>query len=100
MAITAGCAFSIVPNGEFSSLTLTLALNNQQSSNMLLSGTTVNSSSMLTAAVVVDRRTNQPVNSSLCLVSNLEVYRGRDQITVIESDGFAFNEMGFVEVAT
>ena len=54
--------------------------------------------SMPTNAVLVYRGTNQPVNGSLCYISNLEVYRGRNQITVIESDGFSLNENGFIEV--
>ena len=96
MAI-AGCTFSIAPNGEFSNLTLTLALSNQQSNNT--SGATVNTRSTVIDAVVVYRGRNQPVNRSLCLVSTLEVYRGRDQTTEIENDGFSLSEMGFFEVA-
>ena len=54
---------------------------------------------MLTDAVVVYRETDQPVNSSLCFISYLEIFRGRDQIIEIESDGFSLNERGFIEAS-
>ena len=99
MAITTDCAFSIAPNQEFSNTTLTLAVPNRQSSNMLLIGATVNSSSMSTDAVIIYRETNQPVNGSLCIISDLEVYRGSNQITEIEDGGFSLNETGFIEAS-
>ena len=98
---TTGCRFSIAPNAELSSPTITLAINDRQViTNLLMTAATFNSSLVLTNAVVVYQGTNQSVNSSLCLVSNLEVYRGRDQIIEIENDGFSLNERGFIEVIT
>ena len=61
---------------------------------------TFNSSSRKTNAVIVYRGTNQPVNGSSCIISNLEVYRGRDQVIEIESGGFSLNERGIIEVIT
>ena len=59
---------------------------------------TFNSSSRKTNAVIVYRGTNRPVNGSLCVISNLEVYRGRDQVNEIESGGFSLSESGIIEV--
>lgn len=67
---------------------------------LLPTAVTTNSTLGLTDAVVVYRETNQPVNSSLCLISSLEVYRGRDEITEIENDGLSLNERGFIAVRT
>ena len=42
--------------------------------------------------------TNQPVNSSFCNISNLEVYRGREQAIEISHQGFFINDSGSIEV--
>lgn len=94
-----GCAFSIAPIEELSYLTLTLIITEGQSSNILQRPATLDSLMNQIDAVVVDRGTNQSVNGSLCLISNLEVYRARDKITEIESDGFSLGEMGFFEAS-
>ena len=97
---TTGCSFSITPDEEFSNLTIALAITDWQGTNLLMSAATVNSLNVVTDAIVVYRGSNQPANGFLCLISNLEVYRGRDQITEIESDGVSVNERGFIEVTT
>ena len=42
--------------------------------------------------------TNQPVNSSFCNISNLEVYRGKEQAIEISNQGFFINDSGSIEV--
>ena len=42
--------------------------------------------------------TNQPVNSSFCNISNLEVYRGKEQAIEISHQGFFINDSGSIEV--
>ena len=70
--------------------------------NLLVSPTTVNSLDEVVDAVIAYRGTNpsQPVNGSLCVISNLEVYRGSDQVIEIESGGFSLNESGFIQVTS
>jgi hypothetical protein len=43
-------------------------------------------------------KTDQLVNSSLCHISSLEVYRGRDQAINISDQGFSLSENGSIEV--
>ena len=42
--------------------------------------------------------TRQSVNSSFCIISSLEVYRGREQAIEISHEGFSLNDSGSVEV--
>ena len=43
--------------------------------------------------------TKQPVNSSFCQISSLEVYRGREQAIEISHEGFSLNGSGSIEVS-
>ena len=43
-------------------------------------------------------RTDQPVNSSLCYISSLEVYRGRWHVIEISHQGFSLSDDGSMEV--
>ena len=42
--------------------------------------------------------TDQLVNSSLCQISSLEVYRGRDRAIEISHQGFSLSENGSIKV--
>ena len=42
--------------------------------------------------------TSQTVNSSFCIISSLEVYRGREQATEISHQGFFLSHNGSIEV--
>ena len=44
------------------------------------------------------REANQTVNSSVCHISSLEVYRGTKQVIKIRHDGFSLNDNGTIEV--
>ena len=95
---TTDCSFSITPNEEFSNFEVALTIADRLGTTLLMSPVTVNSRNDAADAVVVYRGSNHPVNGSLCVISNLEVYRGRGQITEIESGGFSLNERGFIQV--
>ena len=41
---------------------------------------------------------SQPVNNTLCHISSLEVYRGREQAIEISHDGFSLTENGTINV--
>ena len=44
------------------------------------------------------RETDQPVNSSVCYIASLKVYRGREQATEISHKGFSLSSNGTIEV--
>ena len=43
--------------------------------------------------------TDQPVNSSFCQITSLEVYRGKKQAIQISNDGFSLSINGTVDVS-
>jgi hypothetical protein len=54
--------------------------------------------SAIDAAVAIINSTHRFVNGSLCQITSLEVYRGRDQITEISHGGLSLSENGMVKV--
>ena len=56
---------------------------------LLITAATLNSLKMLTEAVIVHHETHQTVNGSLCRITSLEVYRGRQQIIEIIHNGLS-----------
>ena len=86
------CSFAIAPTGKPCLLRLTIKTVNGTSRLQTINGT-----SALNATVVV-RGTQQQVNSSLCHISSLAVYRGRDQVTEISYHGFNLSDSGTIEV--
>ena len=59
---------------------------------------TIGNRGITAAAITTTDAMQQQVNSSLCHIASLEVYRGRRQITEISHDGFSLNERGTVQV--
>jgi hypothetical protein len=60
------------------------------------------SSTNLAAKAIVNKRqgtVNQPINSSRCQITSLEVYRGREQAIGISYDGFSFGNGSNLEVS-
>ena len=53
-----------------------------------------------TGVIFKFNRTDELVNSSLCHISSLEVYRGRQQAIGISNNGFSLSENGSIEVHT
>ena len=44
------------------------------------------------------KEASQAISSSLCQISSLEVYRGREQVIKISHEGFLLNGSGSIEV--
>ena len=52
----------------------------------------------ITISTFIFNETKQPVNSSVCHISTLEVYRGREQAIEISHEGFSLSDNGSIEV--
>ena len=96
--LIAGCRFSVTPNEELSNLTLTLAITESNPPRLLTNATTVNSFRELADAIIVYNEM-QRVVSPTCQITSLEVYRGRDQVTMIRHGGFSLSISGMIEVS-
>ena len=99
--LIAGCSFSVAPSKEISYLTLTLAITEPGQQHLLMAATTINSSNQVTNATIVYNETSQlvPIVSSVCRITSLEVYRGRDHVTRIRHNGFSLSDSGTVEAS-
>ena len=60
--------------------------------------TDASNTTFTTAVITTTDPMQQQVNSLVCHIASLEVYRGRRQITEISHDGFSLSETGTVEV--
>ena len=49
-------------------------------------------------AIIVTKSTNESLNNSVCDISSLEVYRGREQAIEINHTGFILGNSGTFEV--
>ena len=91
------CEFGFVPETEilsnFRIAVFTEQENGSQSEQSTLA-TYLNT--VVTNVTIVNN--HQPVNRSVCSISNLEVYRGREEVTEISHDGFSLTDRGTVEV--
>ena len=88
-----GCSDAIVPT---SSLHLTtIAVFDPTSTIIYLSTGAENGD---TYEMFKINETDQLVNSSLCQISSLEVYRGRDRAIEISHQGFSLGENGSIKV--
>ena len=59
---------------------------------------TVNMDDEIVNAIVTFRSREEQVNGSICEISALEVYRGREQATNISHQGFSLTENGTFKV--
>ena len=94
----AECPFAITPASELniSKLALRFIFDNETFS---ISGWTITpNGDDLIAALVVHKTTQMSVNNSLCNISSLEVYRGRQQNYEISKVGFSLSKKGTIEV--
>ena len=100
--IIVACSFSISPMTEQSTVRVALTIGRNQRNRMdlkqILSATFTSNYSLTNAVIVATNNSNQPVNGSLCQISNLEVYRETRHITAISHDGFSLNDEGFFMV--
>ena len=95
----AECPFAITPSSELniSKLALRFIFDNETSSTT--GGQTIASNGDdIIAVLVVHKTTQMSVNNSVCNISSLEVYRGRQQSYEISKDGFSLSKNGTIEV--
>ena len=97
-----GCRIAIAPGVEASGLRIGVSFFRQNDTKLpqLTTVLTIrsNDSAIVDATIVTVSNTCQPVNSSLCHIASLEVYRGRRQVTEISHDGFFLSERGTIKV--
>ena len=59
---------------------------------------TIDMNNQIADAVVTFRNREEQVNGSICNISSLEVYRGREQAIEINYRGFSLTENGTIKV--
>ena len=93
-----GCSFIITPTRQSSFLIpIVVDITDMQYSKIV---NAINSTDFNLYAVSFGFNiTKQPVNSSFCQISSLEVYRGREQAIEISYQGFSLSGSGSIEVS-
>ena len=81
--------------GEFGNPQLHLNIRMEGTSTTAL---TTNMNNEIVNATIAFRSLALQVNSSICHISSLEVYRGREQAIEIRYEGFILNENGTIKV--
>ena len=96
--IGTGCNFAITASEEPSAYRLAIYINDHDLHQAeFITATTLNLQFYnLTDAVVVYEE--EQVNSSVCNISSLEVYRGREKAIEISHNGFSLSERATIEV--
>ena len=102
LIIFVACSFSISPIMELSTFRLAITFDHYQNGTDVehTAVTSMTNNSLTAAIVVATNYIKQPVNSSLCQITSLEVYRGRRNITRISHDGFFLSDEGIFKVFT
>ena len=95
--ISSGCSHAIVPTQSVHPITIARLDSSALNVTYLLvaDNTTDNHS----ATFKFNETPDKLVNGSLCNISSLEVYRGRDEVIKINHDGFSLSNNGNIEVA-
>ena len=88
----AGCSFTVIPTRSSSLIAVAV-----------LDSRTPNVTYLLADSIHIPENfhfneTDQLVNSSLCHIASLEVYRGRDQAIEINHGGFFLSDNGTIQV--
>ena len=91
MKIFTECPFAITPSGDPHELRLTIYTVTGDSIQTIGKESVAN-------AIIVTKSTNEPLNTSVCDISSLEVYRGREQAIAINHTGFVLGNSGTFEV--
>ena len=91
------CSFVITPTGEFNTSRLHL---NIEMAGTATTAQTTNVIDDVVDAVVALRgiAEHTQLNSSICHISSLEVYRGREQAIEISHGGFSLSSNGTIKV--
>ena len=93
----AECNFQVTPTEEL----LTLFMSHPNNGTIMYkTAKTVTSSrsATLVDALIKPKESDQAVNNSLCDISSLEVYRGRQQAFTIDESVFTMSESGALKV--
>lgn len=92
------CTFAIAPSGSPMTYVLAAFINIPEHQVKTLIGAFTGT--IIKDAVVTERRQNQQIMSSIsdCLITSLEVYRGRQQITQISHSGISITHNGSIQV--
>lgn len=95
---TVDCMFAIAPSGSPMTYELAAFINIPGHQVETLIG--VFMGAIIKDAVVTERRQNQQIMSSIsdCLITSLEVYRGRQQITQISHSGISITQNRSIQV--
>ena len=90
------CSFKVTPTEEV----LTLFLSHPINGTLYETAQTLNPSRspIIVDALIRTTELNQTVNSSLCIISSLEVYRGRQQAIAINESVFTLSDSGTIKV--
>ena len=94
--ITIGYSIAVIPTRYPTSLIPAAAIDSQYSA--ITNEILVNEVFKEYVVIFGFNGTEQTVNSSVCNISSLEVYRGRKQAIEISHQGFSMNDSGSVEV--
>ena len=90
------CSFVITPLGEIGQ-TQRLLLRIEMTGTST-TAQTLKTNEDIVNAIVTFRSREEQVNGSVCQISSLEVYRGRDQAIEISHQGFSLSGSGTIEV--
>ena len=93
ISLIAACSAAVIPAEPSTNLAVMAGIDSTTESNV----TSLQEASGITTKFKFNI-TDQPVNSSFCHISNLEVYRGRKQVIQISHDGFSLSINGTVDV--
>ena len=94
--IGTGCNFAITASEEPSAYRLAIYISDLHQAEFITATTPNLQFYNLTDAVVVYEE--EQVNSSVCNISSLEVYRGRKKAIEISHNGFSLSERATIEV--
>ena len=87
------CSFAITTKGEPQNLNIILGIGIYGTSTALTA-----IGNRIANAIVTFKDTGQPVNNSICQISSLEVYHGREQAIEISHQGFSLSDDCSIEV--
>ena len=93
--LCAECPFAITPSGEPHELRLTVNTCTVKENSRIQ---TINSNNQAANAIIITNSTKKPLNNSMCNISSLEVYRGREQAIEISHQGFSLGDSGSIQV--
>ena len=93
------CNFAISSIEELLNCRTVLTIDHRNQTNFLTVHTSNDTITTFTdALVIVINDSCQPASSPFCEISNLEVYRGHDQLVGISHEGLSLSDKGAIKV--